>query len=257
MAHFLSSKKWVVPIFDRLIPDGVSSGTMVLVEFDPESQWFAVSRTLAALRLKKGMRIVYGATARPREEVTSSLTKLGVDVDEAEKVGLLRIDDLHTSTLSVDKDNPSFVAVEDRYLRAGSPKVADWSIDQLKSLRGTVLLSRWTGDQSDVLSVVDSYSPLLRFNDERIFLEWMETRELPLNRKLGRINFIGMSRGVHGESLYARLEGAFDGLVEVRVLERGDEIKNMLRIKSLKGQPHDTRWHEINVDSRGEAKLVT
>jgi hypothetical protein len=30
-----------------------------------------------------------------------------------------------------------------------------------------------------------------------------------------------------------------------------------LRIRSLKGQPHDARWHEIQIKRNGEAALVT
>jgi KaiC/GvpD/RAD55 family RecA-like ATPase len=254
----LISKKWTIPLLEPLIPDGLSSGTLVLVEFDPEGQWFAVSRSLAALSLKKGLRAVYFATARPREEVIASLAKLGVDVNEVEKAGLLRIDDAHTSTLSVDKDNPGFVAVEDSYLRVGSPKIADLSIVVGRDLRGSAAdLSKWGSDQSDVVSIVDSWSPLLRFNEERTFLEFLETRSLPLQRKLGRIEIDGMANRVHSEPFYARLEGTYDGLIEVRALERNEEIKNMLRIRNLKGQPHDARWHEIKIDSRGEASLVT
>jgi KaiC/GvpD/RAD55 family RecA-like ATPase len=112
-------------------------------------------------------------------------------------------------------------------------------------------------DQAGVLAFTDSFSPLLRFNEEKVFLEWMETRDLQLNRNLGRIIITGMSRGIHSEPFYRSLEGMFDGVVEVRTLERDDEIKNMLRIRSLKGQPHDSRWHGISVDSKGEASLVT
>jgi KaiC/GvpD/RAD55 family RecA-like ATPase len=254
----LFSKRWAVPFLELLIPDGLSSGAQLLVEFDPEGQWFAVSRTLAAQALKKGLRILYAATDRPREEVIDSLRKLGVDVDAAEKAGSLQIHDYHTATLSLDKDNPEFVVVQDTYLRAGSAKIADWSIGMLRTLRGTPGRKMlWGSDQSDVLAIMDSCSPLLRFNEERAILEWTETRALPLNRKLGRIQFVGVSKHVHSESFYARLEGAFDGLIEVRALEREDEIKNVLRIRNLKGQPHDTRMHEIKVDSRGEASLVT
>jgi KaiC/GvpD/RAD55 family RecA-like ATPase len=231
---------------------------MVLVEFDPEGQWFAVSRTMAAQGLKKSMRVLYAAADRPREEVIDSLGKLGVDVDAAERAGSLQIHDYHTATLSLDKDNPEFVVVEDRYLRAGSTKIADWSIDMLRTLRGTPgRKTLWGSDQSDVLAIMDSCSPLLRFNEERTVLEWTETRALPLNRKLARIQFVGVCKHVHSEAFYARLEGAFDGLIEVRAVERDDEIKNMLRIRNLKGQTHDTRMHEIKVDSRGEASVTT
>lgn len=37
------------------------------------------------------------------------------------------------------------------------------------------------------------------------------------------------------------LSSAFDGIIELRVMERDDEIKNLLRIRSLKDQPHDAR----------------
>jgi len=250
------SRKWSVPLLESLIPDGLKSGTVLLVEFDPRGQWFALARTIAALGLKNGLRIQYAATARSREEVIASLENLGVDVNVAEKAGLLRVDDQHTATLSLDKDKPGDTAIEDRYLRVGSLKVADLSIDDLRSLRGVTHLTKWTTDQSDVLVIDDSISPFLRFNEERAYLEYLETRDLPLQRKLGRIGFRGVSKGVHHESFYARMEGAHDGLIEVRALERNDEIKNMLRITSLKGQPHDTRWHEIKVDSRGEASVL-
>jgi len=257
----LSTKTLVLPVLGALIPDGISSATSLLVEFDPEGQWFAVSRTIVALAVKNGLRVAYGATARSREDTIASLTKLGINVDTAERTGLLRIDDQYTSTLKLDKDNPDSVPVDDKYFRVGSPKIADWSIDQLKSLKGapgahSQLLSKWR-EQSGALAMIDSFSPYLRFNEEKVFLEWMETRNLPLHRKVGRLPILAFSRGVHSEHFYRSLEGMFDGLIEVRVLEHDDESKNMLRIKSLKSQPHDSRWHEIHLKSNGEATLAS
>ncbi|HUO42430.1 MAG TPA: hypothetical protein VMU35_05590 [Methylomirabilota bacterium] len=115
---------------------------------------------------------------------------------------------------------------------------------------------KWGNDQSGVLALCDSFSPFLRFNEEKVFLEWMETRNLPLHRKLGRTPIFAVSREVHSEPFYRSLEGMLDGLVEVRTLEHDDEIKNMLRIRNLKSQPHDSHWHEIRVSSTGEASLL-
>ena len=152
----MSAKTSGVPILGSLIPDGLSPGTSLLVEFDPEGQWFAVSRTMAALRVKDALRVVYGATDRSRKEVIASLTKLGVNVDAAERAGLLGIDDHYSSTMNLYKDNPGFVAVDDRYMRIGSPKIADWSIEQLRMIKGQAqLLSKWGNDQSDVLAFTD------------------------------------------------------------------------------------------------------
>jgi hypothetical protein len=196
--------------------------------------------------------------ARPREEVIAALERLGVNARECEGAGRLRVDDYHTATLNLEKGTTEDQIVNDAYVQAGSIRISDWSLGQLRSLKGQRPdPSKWLDDQSDVLAFGDSFSPFLRFNDEKVFLEWMETRNLPLNRKLGRIVLDGISRRIHSESFYARLEAAFDAVLEVRVLERDDEIRNMLRIRNLRGQPADARWHEIKLHSNGEATLLS
>jgi KaiC/GvpD/RAD55 family RecA-like ATPase len=213
---------------------------------------------LRARWLQDRLRAYYTTTARPREEVLGALAKLGVDIQFAEESGFLRVDDMYPATMGLDKEALFAQAVDDKYVRYGSLKIADLSLDDLKFLRGDgSRLSRWSSDQSNVLAIWDSLSPMLRFNDERAVLEFVETRELPLNRRLGRIAFGGVLRRLHSESFYTRLESAFDGIIELRVMERDDEIKNLLRIRSLKGQPHDARWHEVKINSKGEANLVT
>ena len=76
-------------------------------------------------------------------------------------------------------------------------------------------------------------------------------------RRAKRITFEGFVRDIHSESFYKRLESDVDGVIDLRVMERDEEAKNVLRIRSLKGQPHDARWHEIEIKRNGEATLVT
>lgn len=97
---------------------------------------------------------------------------------------------------------------------------------------------------------------LLRFNEEKHFLEWFENRDVPLQRKLKRISLFAFGRGLHSESFYRRLENIYDGVIDVRVMERDNEAKSHLRLQSLKGQPHDSRWHEIEIKGNGEAVLT-
>ena len=53
-----------VPLLDPLIPDGIKPGTMLLVEFDPESQWLAVASTVAARFSETNHHIGYLAMSR-------------------------------------------------------------------------------------------------------------------------------------------------------------------------------------------------
>jgi len=64
-------------------------------------------------------------------------------------------------------------------------------------------------------------------------------------------------RDIHSESFYKRLESDGDGLIDLRVMERDEEAKNSLRVRSLKGQPHDARWRDIQIKRNGEATLVS
>jgi len=107
------------------------------------------------------------------------------------------------------------------------------------------------------LVVQDSVSELLRFNEESIVLEFYLTRIIPHEiRKAKKVGLCGLARGVHTEAFYKRLAGAVDGTIDVRVMERDNEVKNLLRIRNLKGQPPDTRWHEIAIKPNGETTLV-
>ncbi len=62
--------------------------------------------------------------------------------------------------------------------------------------------------------------------------------------------------GLHSDWFYRRLENAADGLMEVKVAEQDEQLKIVLRVSSMKGQPHDARWHAIKIGSGGEAALT-
>jgi len=139
-----------------------------------------------------------------------------------------------------------------------SLKVADLSVEWLKSSKhGWAPLDVAETWQPGALGIGDSLSEMLRFNDEKTALEYFISRGLPNERKAKRISLFGGSRGVHTESFYKRLEGSTEGIIDLHVMERGDEAKSFLRIRSLKNQPSDGRWHEIEVKSNGEAVVVS
>ena len=107
------------------------------------------------------------------------------------------------------------------------------------------------------IAICESESEILRFNEENAFVEWKLGRNIPYDRREKRISLFGLVRGIHSESFYKRIESAVDGVVDCRVLEQQGESKSFLRIRSIKGQPYDGRWHEIEIKQNGEAALRT
>jgi KaiC/GvpD/RAD55 family RecA-like ATPase len=249
-----------IPLLTELIPDGINPGTPFLVEFDPESEWLAVATTITAGYLRAGGRVAYIASIRSPEVVKEELAALGVDIPSAISENHFLLYDWYSATLTGGRLGGGDSSVFEYFKgggRARSLKVADLSVAWLKASKepsGPEDIERnWP---PGALNIWDSMSEMLRFNEENPLLEWVNTRAGPNEWRAKRIDIIGVVRDVHTIAFYKRLENRFRGLIELRVMERGEEAKNFLRIRSLKGQPHDARWHEIQIKRNGEAALI-
>jgi len=254
-----SSERLNVPLVSSLVPDGIRPGTILVTEFDPESHWFAVATTIAARYVQDGCKVDYLAMARPREDVRSDLARLGLNVPAAEEARLLRVDDWYSATLGLGPTSRGVVQEiqENRrsYLRIQSLKVSDLSVEWLKDMKRTS--EPGVVEEFFHLVLAESISPGLRFNEEKAYLEWFESRVNPDERRQKRLTLQGIVRGIHNESFYRRMENAADGVIEVRIMDRDEEAKNFLRIRGLKGQRYNARWHEIQVKPNGETVLLS
>lgn len=252
-----------IPLLSQLIPGGIKPGVQFVVEFDPDSQWLSVATTIAARFIIGGGRVAYGAITRSTEAVKEALSQLGVDVAAAVKASHLNIDDWYTATLTGGRIDTgpgrgSVLEPMEGGLRVRSLTVADLSVQWLKDMKegfkpGDVV-ETWP---AGALGVSESLSELLRFNEENSFVEFFLSRMLPNDRRAKRIGLRGIATGIHSPMLYKRLENALDGVIDVRVLEQNGVPETFLRIRVLKSQPHDNRWYEIEIKSKGEAVLVS
>ncbi len=259
-----SADRISIPVLGQLIPGGARPGTAFAVEFDPDSQWLAVAASITAKTLMNNGLVLYAALARPVDDAGRDLSSLGIDVPRSFKEGRLRIDDFYTATLTGGRLHSNSPLEPYEFGLRRSCNIADFSIMQSKTRKE---LDEGRSDpygpkefnptQPGWLIISDSLSVLLRFNEERPFLEWLETREHRGVRLDKRINLEAFVRGLHSESFYKRVEAACDGVIDIRVLEQDGLPKNLLRLRTLKGQPHDNRWHEIEIKPNGEAVLVS
>lgn len=258
-----TDSRFTIPLLDKLIPDGIEAGTVFNVEFDPDSQWLAVATTIGARYLQTGGRVGYVSAMRPPEAVKKDLAKLDIDVSAAIAERRLNVDDWYTATLTggritTEQEKTGLLEPIDGGTRVRSIKVADLSVEWLRlskeGPRPFDVIETWP---PGALTIFDSLTEVTRFNEENSYLEYAITRGWTNERKAKRIRIGGVARGVQAESFYKRLEGASDGIIDLRVMERDDEAKNFLRVRSLKGQPHDARWHEIELKPNGETMLVS
>jgi len=218
-----------MPLIDELISDPIPAGSVLAVEFDPASLWYAASTTIAAGWLKTGGEVTYSVTAQPPDTVRAQLRRLGVDVEALEKEDRLAIFDSYTITLG-RKSTEKYASQ--------SLKVADLSITFSREVMRA-------GPAPELLTINDNVSTLARFNDDRAWVEFLLTRGIPSASLTKSTVLAGVISGLHRDSVYRQLEAAVDGVIDLKLDASSNPPKNLIRIRSMRNVRFDGRWREI------------
>jgi KaiC/GvpD/RAD55 family RecA-like ATPase len=139
-----------IPIIEELAKEPIPPGSNLLVEFDPASQWFNAAMTITAGWISTGGKADYNVSVQPPDSIRAQLARLGINVKDLEREGILTIDDFYTITLGKKSTEK---------LARGTLKVSELSIEWLKYLTGP--------PTPELLRVVDTVSTLRRYNDDK------------------------------------------------------------------------------------------
>ncbi len=203
-----------------------------MVEFDPSSQWYNASLTIAAGWLESGGKVSYNAFAESPDYVRSQLVRLGVDVQQLESSERLQIVDWYTVTLgqkSKEKISPPSLKVND---------ITIWFAKD--SMQGPP-------DPNEIV-IADNQSVLARFNDERIWIEFHLTRTIPGLRTQKITAVRGVLRDIHSSWVYKQLEGAVDGVIDCKLDETSEAPRDLMRIRMLRNASFERRWRPLVLD---------
>ena len=231
-----------IPLIDDLTRSPVPPGSNVLIEFEPTSQWYNSSLAMAAGWSKQGGDVGYNGFAQPPDRVRTQLTTLGVNVDELERDDRLLILDWYTPTLGrKSKDG------------IDSLRVADLSIEFRISDDPNEPATEWT----ETLRIVDNFSTLARFNDEKSWIEFMLTRVFPLAPATNSTLVFGIMKGVHSEWAYRQLEGSADGVIEFKLQDTGQETRDVMQIRNMRNVHYNRELTELRIDENFLVHLKT
>ncbi len=186
----------------------------------------------------------YNTHARYPEDIRSKLKRAGLNVETLEAEDKLRIWDWYTATLGKKSTEKHAY---------NSLKVADLSIRFASEDMGalTYQLTGW-------IRISDNISTLGRFNDEKAWIEFYLTRAFPSVTLGGRTTTLHcILRGVHSNSVYEQLEAASDGVIDLKVEEGGEEVRNLIRVRNMRDVGFDSRWHSLSIDENLNLTLQT
>ncbi len=246
-----------IPLIEDLMKTPLIPGASILVEYDPTAAWYQTSLNIVTGWLKTGGVVTYGVTSQPPDNVRSQLGKLGLDVKSLESGDKLRLFDWYTATLG-RKSNEKYAfyslkaadlsVLYAKYLMASPDSVPDkptMTID-------TVLRP---SPSPDWLRIVDDLSCLARFNEEKSWVELVRTRLIPIGNLWQSTGIGGIIKDVHSDWVYKNLESASDGVIDVKLDETSEEARSMIRIRSMRTAPFDSRWHTLRVTDNLEVVL--
>jgi len=228
-----------IPLIEDLTSEPVPNGSNILVEFDAASQWYNASISIMAGWIRTGGKAAYNVAGQPPAKVRLRLKGIGLEPEQLERDGTLRLFDWYTTTLG-RKSNEVFAQE--------SLRVADMSIQFAKQqVPGPPI--------PEFLGIMDNASIQARFNDEKAWIEFALTRAIPSSYTRQSTSIDGILRGVHSEWAYNQLEAAYDGVIDIRVIEKDDATRDMIRIRSMREVLHDRSWHELKIGSNFEISI--
>lgn len=218
----------------------VPAGSPLLVEYDPASQWYNASLTIAAGWMQTGGRVAYNVSTRPPDNIRSQLSSLKLNVEELERDEKLEFFDWYGLTLGQ------------------KPKEREWSPPSLKAAdlsvamfgRGSPLAleeARAQGFGPDFLIIWDDASFLDRFNDAKSWTELLITRFMARTHVTKSSFVFGIAMGIHSDWVYKRLETASEGIIDFKIDETSEELQSLVRIRSMRSVGFDARWHCLSI----------
>lgn len=229
-----------MPIISDILGHEIERGKFLIGFYDPAAHWLSFVLTLASSLLQNGYVVNVTTTSTPPSEIRRIMNLAVPQLKETEVANRLTISDIYTwqtGRKSVEADT------------ADSLSLAKASIDF-----GTTWLRKSMPHYDFV--VTDNFSPFLTYNEERVFTQWF-TKIVPHIREMKGIRIWSFNKRVHSDPLYAALESLADGIIELDYREESDVLEHVLRVKSMKGVPHSTKWRKLEVNSNGLMELST
>jgi KaiC/GvpD/RAD55 family RecA-like ATPase len=63
-------------------------------------------------------------------------------------------------------------------------------------------------------------------------------------------------KGVHSEAFYNQLESWHDGIVDVKSVEQEGRIGHFIRVRMMRGEDCDSKWHRLKLLENHEVTLA-
>jgi KaiC/GvpD/RAD55 family RecA-like ATPase len=220
-------------VLDKVLPDGMPSVSTVLILSDPGSGEESLIAHFVSRYVQEAKSTIYvtldNFPANIRQIAQTQITKDNVDWTS------LTIVDCYSKTVGVESEEPRIEDPEN--LSAISIEISD-------------IMSKKTIS----LIILDSFNTLIRKRGVRSAIEFLRV-VVARARQAKCLCLVTMNRKAFHPAMVASAQDVVDGVIELRIEEKPEEIARSLRVLKMVGTKHVTAW--IPYDISDEGKFVS
>ena len=220
-------------VLDKVLPDGMPSVSTVLILSDPGSGEESLIAHFVSSYVQEAKSTVYvtldNFPANIRQIAQAQVTKDNVDWTS------LTIVDCYSKTVGVESEEPR---IEDP--------------ENLSAI--SIALSDIISKKAISLIVLDSVNTLIRKRGVRSAIEFLRV-VVARARQAKCLCLVTMNRKAFHPAMVASAQDVVDGVIELRIEEKPEEIARSLRVLKMVGTKHVTAW--IPYDISDEGKFVS
>jgi archaellum biogenesis ATPase FlaH len=230
----IQTKTLDLPVLSEIF-GRIPYGRVILAMYDPDSQYNSLMVNVAAGHLLSGGDLLYLISSKPVAEIRQQFNDLGVNVAEYEAKDSAVLFDVYSMQMGGRSS--------EKY-RSTALNLNEVSIAQAQSA------PQWP---AGTLVIGESFSNMA-LNQEDIFSKFSR-KMISIWRNQGTVMIAGLAVDLHPPAFYQEMKLLSDGSFEVKLVERGGEMINTIRTRSMKGQMSDTRRRQILFDNKMKASL--
>ncbi|HKT22065.1 MAG TPA: adenylate/guanylate cyclase domain-containing protein, partial [Nitrososphaerales archaeon] len=235
----MQAKSVDIPLFRELVPGGIDYGTVVLVEFEPQSCWYEASYTIAAQSLRSGLKTDLHLFQHDPKEARNAIRNSGLDVKSLEDRDLLRFIDSFSVQVGVNQaDIPKGADA----FKTSSVRIEDWA-----EAAGAQIAQEIDDSERQRVHIDDHTAVLARYNREDDIIDYWRTRIIPLYKERQGVLINAVVLCVASDSCYRQHESLADMIVDCRSREEDGVVEHYIRVRTLRGKSADTRWQHVKV----------
>ncbi len=235
MADGLLTKQLSFDLLKQLITSPITTGLNVAVIGPPGVGKSTFCQNLIVDAYKAGLKCIYIVTGNPIQTIKDQLTQLGL-------------------SFSGRQDPIIFVDMYSWLL--GERTTERYQVDNTSDLAALSVVISGAAEAAGehAFLMFDSLSALPAYNTEELCTRFVKSH-LARMKKHGNVGVYNVEQGIHKESFYNEIRASFDTVIEMKLLEAGDDITRMIRVYSHRGI-HSSRWFKFLITPERTIKIT-